>query len=119
MRNLTTLEQYREREQERKLYGCYGDSGNGIFRVYVAGRSFYCIASNSGGWEHVSVSAKNQRRCPTWEEMCKIKNMFFLPEECVVQYHPPESEYVNYHKYCLHLWRPVGGGIQQPPQVFV
>jgi hypothetical protein len=55
-------------------------------------------------WEHVSVSFED--RTPTWEEMCRVKNMFWLPEEAVVQYHPPESVYVNCHPHCLHLWRP-------------
>ena len=85
----------------------------------VGQRSFFCIASNGGGWEHVSVSPKNQKRCPTWEEMCEIKAMFFLPDECVVQYHPPESEYVNNYGTCLHLWRPVGGKLPRPPKGFV
>lgn len=46
------------------------------------------VFSWGGGWEHVSVSYKN--RVPTWDEMCKIKDMFWNDDECVVQYHPPE-----------------------------
>ena len=71
------------------------------------------IFSNGGGWEHVSVSFNH--RCPTWEEMCEIKNMFFHPHEVVVQYHPAESEYVNTHPYCLHLWRPLEQDMPTPP----
>ena len=71
------------------------------------------IWSNGGGWEHVSVSFNH--RCPTWEEMCEIKNMFFHPHEVVVQYHPAESEYVNTHPYCLHLWRPLEQDMPTPP----
>ncbi|MCX8016968.1 MAG: hypothetical protein N2690_03550, partial [Rhodocyclaceae bacterium] len=29
------------------------------------------IASHEDGWEHVSVSRPD--RCPTWEEMCRVK----------------------------------------------
>ena len=32
------------------------------------------IASWAGGWEHVSVSLRN--RCPTWDEMCLVKDIF-------------------------------------------
>ncbi len=62
------------------------------------------IASDGMGWEHVSVSLTT--RCPTWEEMCFIKDLFWGAEACVIQFHPPESEYVNNHSFCLHLWRP-------------
>src|SRR3954463_731637 len=56
------------------------------------------------GWEHVSVSTR--RRPPNWQEMCFVKDLFWEPEECVVQFHPPRSEYINNHPHCLHLWRP-------------
>ena len=36
------------------------------------------IASWGGGWEHVSVSLA--RRCPTWEEMCMVKDIFWGEE---------------------------------------
>ena len=55
-------------------------------------------------WDHVSVSLKT--RTPTWEEMCHIKSLFFADEEVVMQLHPAKSAYVNYHPFCLHLWRP-------------
>lgn len=121
MRDLNEIEKYRLRQREREYYGCEGDNGNGMFKVFVAGKSFFVIATNGGGWEHVSVSPGSRARksCPTWEEMSAIKDMFFLPEECVVQYHPPHSEYVNNHQYCLHLWRPTGTEIPRPPMVFV
>ena len=49
-------------------------------------------------WEHVSVSAEG--RCPTWDEMCFIKDLFWDKHEIAVQYHPPESEYVRCHPFC-------------------
>ena len=122
MRDLLELDAYRMRDVERRAYGVNGDSGNGCFRVYVNGRSFNVIASNGGGWDHVSVSPNSAKRkvCPTWEEMSAIKDMFFLPNECVVEYHPPKTEYVNNHPYCLHLWRPNNGVlIAAPPGIFV
>lgn len=75
------------------------------------------VFSWGGGWDHVSVSFSN--RCPTWEEMCEIKNMFFHPEEVCVQFHPAESEYVNNHPYCLHIWRSQTEKQPTPPAIFV
>jgi hypothetical protein len=64
-------------------------------------------------------------RCPTWDEMCQIKALFWDDNDCIVQFHPPKAEYVNNHAYCLHLWRQIGGefpipdsllvGIKEPP----
>lgn len=68
-------------------------------------------------WEHVSVSKK--RHTPNWTEMSFVKDLFWAPEECVVQYHPPRSEYVNYHPNCLHLWRPRDGQFPMPPSILV
>ena len=123
MRDLRTLDKYRQKDHERKFYGCDGEHGNGCFKVYINNRSFFVIASNGGGWDHVSVTPCNRKRqtCPTWEEMCAIKDMFFYPEETVVQYHPPKSQYVNNHPFCLHLWRPntAGDEIILPPIPFV
>lgn len=75
------------------------------------------IASWSGGWEHVSVGMKH--RCPTWEEMCIVKNLFWDENECVVQFHPPKKDYVNCHPYVLHLWKRSGAEYELPPKEFV
>ncbi|WP_431309684.1 DUF7694 domain-containing protein [Bradyrhizobium iriomotense] len=69
------------------------------------------------GWEHVSVSIP--RRCPNWQEMCFVKDLFWDEEECVMQLHPPRSEYVNNNRYCLHLWRPTSRAIPTPPSGLV
>lgn len=70
-----------------------------------------------GGWEHVSVSLPT--RCPTWEEMAYVKGVFWDDGDCVVQFHPPRSEYVNNHPFCLHLWRKVDGSFPMPPSILV
>lgn len=75
------------------------------------------VWSFGGGWDHVSVSYRN--RIPTWEEMCKIKDMFFDEEEVVVQYHPKKSEYKNLCETCLHLWKKQGMEFDTPPTHFV
>lgn len=119
MKDLTYLESHRLRDYERQMYGVNGNEGNGVFKVYVGGRSFNVIASDGGGWDHVSVTLKNQKRCPTWDEMCAIKDMFFKEDEVVIQYHPAKSEYVNDHPYCLHLWRPQTETVPTPPMLYV
>jgi hypothetical protein len=69
------------------------------------------------GWEHVSVSTR--RRPPNWQEMCFVKDLFWDEEECVVQFHPPRSAYVNNHPFCLHLWRCKHAPFPMPPENLV
>lgn len=66
-------------------------------------------------WEHVSVSG---RRLPNWDEMCFVRRLFWGEEGWVVQFHPPEDEYVNHHPRCLHLWR-YKGSFPTPPSILV
>jgi len=75
------------------------------------------VCSWGGGWDHVSVSFSN--RCPTWEEMCLTKAIFFRDDECCVEYHPAKEDYVNHHPYCLHIWKPQGTELPKPPKIFV
>lgn len=85
--------------------------------------SIYCIATSGGGWDHVSVSIKSTvrkvERCPTWEEMCFVKSLFWDDEESAMQLHPPKSQWVNNHPYCLHLWRPQDAAIPLPNPLMV
>lgn len=86
---------------------------NGTFIVTLRhSQTVRVVASDGMDWEHVSVSRAD--RCPTWDEMCQIKAMFWDTEDCVIQFHPPESEYVNNHPHCLHLWRPIDAAIPMP-----
>ena len=66
-----------------------------------------------GGWEHVSVSIEDL--CPSWDDMCFVKSLFWEPEETVLQFHPAKSDYVNIHEFCLHLWKQVGAQVELPP----
>lgn len=56
-------------------------------------------------------------RCPTWEEMCQVKDLFWDDEDVVMQFHVPSKDHVNNHPYCLHLWRPVYNS--EPPLWFL
>ena len=93
----------------------YADGGAGW--VTIKGKMFFVIYSNGGGWDHVSVSLTN--RCPTWEEMCFIKDLFFNESESCVEYHPRKEDYVNFHPFCLHIWKPQEQELPTPPKAFV
>lgn len=97
----------------------YGNNGAFLIRSIKLKRPFQVIASDGMGWEHVSVSLPN--RCPTWEEMCFIKDIFWEPQDFVIQIHPIEDDYINNHPYCLHLWRraETNDYCEKPPSILV
>lgn len=120
MKNLAALEKYRDRSPD--VIAWMGDVDpryNGVFHVPVIDEDYRLkvIVSNGMGWDHVSVSLPN--RCPTWPHMAMIKALFFEDEETVVQFHPPKSEYVNHHPYCLHMWRSLNEVQPRPPMILV
>ena len=94
-----------------------GNNGQFMVRSLKLKYPLFCQSSDGAGWEHVSVSLNT--RTPTWEEMCFIKSIFWDEEDCVMQLHPPKSEYINNHNYCLHLWRPIDIQIPVPEPILV
>jgi len=114
-------------EKHRLLVGDYGTARGDRFGAFIVpgpcGRELTIIADDGaaggviGGWEHVSVSTT--RHPPNWREMCFVKDLFWPPEDCVVQYHPPASKHVNNHPRCLHLWRWTRGDFPAPPPILV
>jgi hypothetical protein len=128
------LERFQTEDPRGAPQSLAGRYGAFIFKfnstVTPAPNSHIFVIATSGdvtGWEHVSVSArvfktrKNMiTRIPTWNEMCAIKAIFWLPEETVIQFHPAARDYVNHNEHVLHLWRYVGGdAIPTPPTVLV
>ncbi|MRN51970.1 DUF7694 domain-containing protein [Paenibacillus monticola] len=97
----------------------WGDERNGAFVIKLPGTrlTFQVIASTGAGWDHVSVSTAE--RCPRWDEMQQIKELFFEDSESVMQLHPAKSNYINQHPYCLHLWRPHHVRIPLPDKMMV
>ena len=69
------------------------------------------------GWEHVSVSRKS--RVPSYEDLVRIKNLFWDNSDTVMQLFVPKEDHVNYRPYCLHLWRPLNSEIPRPPSLLV
>ena len=112
-------EQFRLTDAGNPLASDSSYGNNGCFTFYARRKDsvIRVIASDGMGWEHVSVSRPD--RCPSWEDMCLVKSLFWDEEDCVIQYHPPKSQYVNNHPYCLHLWRPVGIELPMPPSMMV
>jgi hypothetical protein len=112
MRNLRLLDIYRL--DCTATHGSSGDERSGAFRIEspIDGGVLHVIASNGGGWDHVSVSRVN--RCPNWPEMSYVKELFF-GDVTVMQLHVPADDHIDCHPHCLHLWRPHDQEIPRPP----
>lgn len=112
------------RLQELILYGQAPVGLAGAFQIVGPSGDMLRIVSSGPardpeedvGWEHVSVSLKN--RCPYWEEMRFVKDIFWREDELVLQFHPPKAEYVNIHPNVLHLWKSPQP-VNLPPKEFV
>jgi hypothetical protein len=139
MRNSEHINKYRlTKHPIPQLRTTDADGMNGLFAIPLDKESrnvALCMVSDGFGWkedgfegpawEHVSVRIGEKRkgrredRVPNWNEMVVIKDLFFQPEECVVQFHPKKSEYVDTNPYCLHLWRLKEGDFPTPPKTCV
>lgn len=118
-------EQYRlKKHAQLGSDASYGNNGFFVIPHYKVDNYFInCMVSDGMDWDHVSVTitstARRVDRCPTWEEMCFVKDIFFDETETVLQYHPPKSENVSTHPYCLHLWRKQDMDIPLPDSLMV
>jgi hypothetical protein len=53
-------------------------------------------------WVHLSVS--RQAMLPTWKDLTLARDEILGPEvKCIIVV-APESEHVNIHPFCMHLW---------------
>lgn len=117
-------EQYRVKNH-RDFATDESDGWNGYFLVPLSGNparpklQAVVLISDGLGWKHLSISLVNKKRTPTWEELQKVKEMFFEPDEWVVQFHPPKLEHVNNHDYCLHLWHSLAWPMPVPESFLV
>ena len=116
-------ERYRITEGPRASHSGYGNNGAFLIKSLKRGRAIFCICSDGMGWEHVSISirlvGKGKTDIPTWNEMCYVKDMFWDEEDCVVQFHPPKSQYINTHPHVLHLWRSTEYTFPAPDKILV
>jgi hypothetical protein len=88
-----------------------------MFKSPGRGHSYSIIASTGGLWDHVSVGHPNMT--PSWSVMCYAKDLCFGKDEVCVQYHPAESDYINYHPHVLHIWRPQREALPTPNPAMV
>lgn len=108
-------------EHLRRTHPSLGDS-EGNWGYFVVG-PLRIISSGTPDprdahqWEHVSVSCAD--RCPTWDEMCQVKELFWHDDETVLQFHPRKADYVDQHPFTLHLWRQMGVNAVLPPRVLI
>lgn len=93
------------------------DGIGGHYYDSISGKNLNFIFSYQLGWEHLSVSMPS--RTPSWDQMCRMKDIFWNKDECCVEYHPKEEDYVNNHKHCLHIWRPTEVELPEPPSILV
>lgn len=132
MRNTPNVKAERYRLTDRRRAGpLASDAGfgnNGAFLVpgVAGGPPLFVILSDGAdfpealGWEHASVRPDvNPPRCPTWEEMCAVKRLFWRDDEVVFQLHPAEADWVNAHPFVLHLWRKPDAPVPLPPKWMV
>lgn len=124
-------EKYRVINHPIPIFSSTKENGaNGYFLIphyKIDDYVFGCMISDGMNWDHITVSLKPAgkrkmkpiERCPTWEEMCFIKSIFWDDEEPVMQLHPPKSQWLNNHPYCLHLWAPQKTTIPLPPMLMV
>ena len=114
-------------EPSRKITGPMSSNEGDMFGAFYIrkGNTELIVIASCGSeempWEHVSLRARDYKgeRCPTWDEMCFAKDLFWDEEECVVQFHPKKSEYVNMHPFVLHLWKPTNAELLTPPSIAV
>jgi hypothetical protein len=58
-------------------------------------------------WLHVSLSRKS--KMPTYEDMKLVKDYFIGKDKTAYQVFAKQSEHINLHNFCLHLWHCIDG----------
>ena len=57
---------------------------------------------NNKEWLHVSFARKS--RIPDYNDIQRVRRDFIGEDKKCFMVFPKEENYVNIHKYCLHLW---------------
>ncbi len=93
------------------------DGMGGYYYDSITNKRLNFIFSYQMGWEHLSVSMPS--RTPNWDQMCRMKDIFWGEDEACVEYHPKKEDYVNNHQHCLHIWKPTKVELPTPPSILV
>ena len=93
----------REQINRIKKYGFvieneYAYGGEGRFRCAT-----FDGATVVWTYHDKNVSICMHKHAPSWDDMCKLKDMFYEDEDEVWQCHQKKSKYVNLMENCLHL----------------
>jgi len=86
----------------------YGEDG-AMYRCKPRGLSVIIsggVELDGRAWIHVSLSRRS--RMPTYDDLALVKRLFIGADYKAIMVFPPDSEKVNIHRYCLHLFRCVG-----------
>ena len=65
-------------------------------------------------WVHVSMSRLKWN--PSHEDMAMVKRAFIGNDRYAYSVWPPEEQYVNIHKHCLHIWALAEGDGRSLPE---
>jgi hypothetical protein len=87
-----------------EMYGFFVFDAKDAIAVMSSGEADNDPTVYASDWEHISVARAN--RIPSWDDMKRMKELFWDDDECVVQFHPPKADYVNIQPYVLHIWKP-------------
>lgn len=83
---------------ERRLDGLYYAQDFTGLTIIVSGDT----EQDGKRWLHLSVA--HPSRMPTWTEVKDMRDWFLGRERKAIHVIPPESQHVNKHPYCLHVW---------------
>lgn len=113
------------RVKEGKLASTKENGNNGLFKIHLPTKNCnaFCLVSDNGGWEQVSVRVEDLNkqlkggsriRIPNSEELKFLKNVFWDRDETVIQYHFADSKETG-SEYALHLFRHKTRCFPEPP----
>ncbi len=110
------------------------DGNNGMFLIPCKKKNkdntmnhyFLCVVVTDGtGWENTMISIMNKDgkrslRWPTADEIVQVKNIFWDPQDTVLQFMPSITDPQNVPQvpYTIYLWRPKLAIMPKPPKDF-
>ena len=80
-----------------------GDKGTMQGSFYFEEEHLLVVVKSINKWESCEVAVcgfiaggiEYATRCPTWNEMCFVKDMFWSEDEVCIQYHPDKKNYMG------------------------
>ena len=84
---------------QRNKFLIFADRDDGL-RIAASAALYPC-----GAWIHASCSRVNVM--PTYYDLRDLRDVVIGPERPCAQVFQVDSEHVNIHPFCLHLWAPL------------